>query len=944
MGRSARIQTTTKAVITNPVPTTLTTVYTNNTGVGAKLSSVNINGIGDPSVLTTSSGSDAWTFFGSGINPCVTISAATGTGFGVPYPVQLSDNRILIFFLPHFQHRGGTFDYMGGNTIHTQILEYQTNKYVAGPITTHTLPTAAYNAITYSLWSQPSGMAGSYGPSNWRAVALSSTKVVAAYRLGTAFRLMRFTITGNACDIAIDSVDLTSATYFNNTTAGVFDLAKVPGNPDKCIVGGYATTNWSLQAINVPDSGALTNASSLFSTTIAVSTYQFSLSRMVNTATANVTPYIIAAATSITAASAVIVNFNDNTNAFALSGSVVALAAASTARSGLQCACLSTDTTVNAVIATVSTGAGTNFVTYRQTSGAGASNTASTLSLQHSTAKSITEVYQWGDERVTFIGDNGLMVVYDSAGTATNLYPATETTNTTRWQAQWYPFNSRPLYNIYDPGTIIPERNIQYMSRTGMGVSATSVGVATYTGNYLPFGHDYGDRDIWSEPAGCWIVPQNGRIYALDTSGVVQGEVPLYSLSTTLDVNFRASKVQVTPSGRILFSADYGSCIHPSYNPWTTWNSLVNTLYCCVIEPVLSAAGLSRAKLQATPVNVSGFLSCNMVAFVEEIGTSTPTVRTERAYLLFHSVIATTQTRIAQFNGTTWADLTSTAIGSTTTGAWNIGFRSCFALLQDTPCSTAFTAGLWRVVGAQGTNSAANFARTGISAPFVQASFGSINTATIAIDSVSSTVGYGLSASHYATGSRSGTSVAAIYDETLATIRVFSSTNGRLGPVRGYYLTTGTSNNYRYASVATTKFAFAVTYQNTSGSAQTNTSYVFNNLNPEAPADTQTSTSGNGWTITDPLDRSRLKLYGTGVDVIYTIGGIPDDLKFYLAIFDGGSNTYYINNGQDISVITAETGLYRSTDVYTIPAGYSLKIRSNTANSLASLLSIEEQA
>ena len=110
--------------------------------------------------------------------------------------------------------------------------------------------------------------------------------------------------------------------------------------------------------------------------------------------------------------------------------------------------------------------------------------------LQHASTKSITTAYKWGDERVVFVGEGSVLVVYDSAGTATNLLPATETTNNRRIYQQWIPFNSRPLYTLYDPATIFVNRVPQYYSRTNI-TSATSVGATTFTGNYFPWGHDY---------------------------------------------------------------------------------------------------------------------------------------------------------------------------------------------------------------------------------------------------------------------------------------------------------------------------------------------------------------------------------------------------------------------------------------------------------------------
>jgi hypothetical protein len=152
---------TSKAVVVSPTTTALTTAYTNS-GAGAELKAVNINGQQNNTTLfTAATGASEWSFIGDNNHVLLGTQQETTYGFGEPYPVQLSDNRVLIFFLPHQQHRGGNTDFFSGTMIHTQILEYQTNKYVAGPIQNHTLPGTMFQNMTYSLWSMPEGTYGS---------------------------------------------------------------------------------------------------------------------------------------------------------------------------------------------------------------------------------------------------------------------------------------------------------------------------------------------------------------------------------------------------------------------------------------------------------------------------------------------------------------------------------------------------------------------------------------------------------------------------------------------------------------------------------------------------------------------------------------------------------------------------------------------------------------
>jgi hypothetical protein len=950
MGRTVKTTATTRAVITSSVPSTLTTVYTNNTGRGAELVAVNINGIGDVSNLVTSTGGSQWTFFGSEINPYIQANAASGTGFGHPYSVQLSDTRVLIFFLPHWQHRGGDGqDYFDGDKVHCQILEYQTNKYVAGPITTVQLPTAPFVDTTYSLWSRPNNMAGAYGNNCWRAVALTTTKVAVAYRVRNMFRLVRFTITGNTVNHAIENLDLTGASFFNTTNNGSFAIDTVPGNTNKLIIGGDAPTNFSIQAFNVPDSGVLSSATSLTNTGIARSTYHFGMSRMVNTATANVTPYIIAGATSATASTAVIFNYDSSADTLTVSGLTTSLPAVTTAFSGLECACLSTGTNVNAVIALTGTGAGQTITFCRQISGTGATNTSTTLTLQHSTAKGITEHYQWGDERAVFIGDAGLLVVYDSAGTATNLLPNTETTNTERYQQQWIPFNIRPLYNLSDNAQVFTERNHQWMSRTTNGSATstaptgTSVGVSTLVGNYFPFGHDYGIGYAWNEPAGCWIIGQNGRIYAVSSEGVVLSEIAIYNLSPTLNWEYAVRQIGCTPSGRILFVCEFrlGVWGGGSTNVWNTWDNFTGTMQACSTDPITTATDLAKTALEYGPTNISMRQTCNLVTFIEA-----NTARTERAVLFSFNAAASPQGNLQQWTaGVGWANIGNTAISTTTgSGAWFRGYRPNFRLIQDTPTSTVFPRGLWRIVGSLSMASSAAYRQGGFSNPADITSPGSLATNSNTFDSTqTSTYGYAVGYGAYNSGSRASLQVLTMYDQTRGVNRIWTSINGRLTFARGYYpdaLNLDTTR--RFAQPSVTKFGYSVLYQNTDIAAGTGIATVWDILNTFEPRFILTTSSGSGQIMGFPLDKVRRQHVGSGVDTTYTVGGIPDTVKFFIVLDDNAGNTFALNNGQILDIVNAETGLFRSEDEYSIPAGFSLRVRADTPRSISTLFTIKE--
>jgi hypothetical protein len=257
---------------------------------------------------------------------------------------------------------------------------------------------------------------------------------------------------------------------------------------------------------------------------------------------------------------------------------------------------------------------------------------------------------------------------------------------------------------------------------------------------------------------------------------------------------------------------------------------------------------------------------------------------------------------------------------------------------------------MWRVVGSYQGNSATNYNRTGVSEKYVQGNFGSINTSSFFFDQTNQTEGWGMVHQTHQ-GSRSGTQIVTYYDETLTTMRTWSSINGRLTNFRGYYLPSATypisgGQNNRLAQVATSKFGYIVAYQNTSRTDQTATAYLWNTLDPINYQASPTATSGSGWFTLYQTGKNSFQLYnvtGSGVNNTYTVYGLPDDIRFYLTLDDNAGNAFYLNNGQSLSPVDIYTGLYRSEVVYQIPNGYSLKLAVDTPNTVQVMLSIQER-
>lgn len=996
---------TTKSIVTAALPSTLTTAYTNNTTAGAVLKAINLNGIGDPSSFNTTTGSTEYSFFGSSVNPINQSYSGTGYGYGIPYPVQLTDDRVLLLFLPHYQHIGCQSDYMNNNTIHTQIVESIDNKYVNYPIVNITTPTTPFDGTSYSLWS--TNMSGGYGQVKFKALALSPTVVVLAYRYPTdnAFRIMRLNISDNAVDQTnIVNLDLTGASYFNTTNSSAFDIAKVPGDTTKVLVGGCGASNYSIQAINVPVSGAMSAASSLFNLGIANNTYGFSFDSIVGTATSNTSVFLAAMSTAATTYSTQLFSYVSTTNVLALVGTAVSVTSGSSGNIyGLNVVNLSNDTTANGGVGQIDSGNTAQFYFNRQTSLTQATTSVSSLPLQHSSARGILESFDWGPSKSVFVGDTGTLVCVNSNGTLTNLLPSTETQDTTRIQSIWIPFNRRPLYNIYDPRTVLSSRVPQFYTRStnlstvtasasggtatltfatqpaipfvvgqtivvsgvtptafngtfvvtgtpttntvqyaltgtygpqtisgninGSLSTGTALGTTTFKNTYFPWGHNYGNNYAWNEQANCWITAMGGRIYSLDTTGNVLDEVSLYDLLPTGNYyTANIKQLHVTPSGKIIFVTESYNGVYAGYNCNTNWASLSNTLYTYALNPLQNNLPtlLSKSTI-ATSNSLSGFLTCSLSPILDG---------SDSAYLLYVQTIATPIVAIAKYDGNNWSSIGSTSVASTTAGAWNVGFRPNYKLIQDSQIN-----GTWRIIGSTGTNTLANSTTFAISTvAYNQGSFGSLSCDKQLSNSTS---GYGVTF-----GVSNNMHIAAGYDNANSFNRIFWNASGQMMTTAingGYKVYSQTSTALRFNSIAVSRYAAVVASQNTASTQNSPIVSVFDTLTWDVPKYTHIPSLGSGYVTTYPTGKLGVQIYGTNTDKIYTVSGWNDIAKVYITI-NNGINDFYLTPqlGQNLS--TNINSNFRNTDGYLIPPTYSVKLYSNSQNSISSLLTVVEES
>lgn len=249
------------------------------------------------------------------------------------------------------------------------------------------------------------------------------------------------------------------------------------------------------------------------------------------------------------------------------------------------------------------------------------------------------------------------------------------------------------------------------------------------------------------------------------------------------------------------------------------------------------------------------------------------------------------------------------------------------------------------MMGSYASNSAANYAQAGLSVRYAFGSFSSFNTQSVQLDSVSVTEGWGIGMWTH-NGRASGVSVAAQYEDTQQTLRVWSSFNGRLQRYRGN-VDAIKSVNHRWGECAVSKFGYVIAYQNTSRAPQTVRAEVWNTIDSENYVAQQTTASGSGWFQLGQVNKNSMAIFNTTgattINTVYGFYGLPDDVRFYIALDDNAGSVFYLNNGQSLSPVDIFTGLFRSDLTYQVPMGHSLKVAIDTPYTLQVLLSLVER-
>jgi hypothetical protein len=310
---------------------------------------------------------------------------------------------------------------------------------------------------------------------------------------------------------------------------------------------------------------------------------------------------------------------------------------------------------------------------------------------------------------------------------------------------------------------------------------------------------------------------------------------------------------------------------------------------------------------------------------------------TERALGLYVQASTNAYVAAVRFDGTTWATVGQTAIANAAlSSAFHFGARPNFALVQDSPANAVNPTGLWRVVGATGLDTAIKMAYQGISTtPY--------SDPAILSTSVNTSLNSSVAAVYPIVKSNSVKSASfAMYDTNALVGRYFFVFEGRLiTSLRG--ITIAGANTMQFMNSIASKYGFVISPCSTNTAAVAQVAYAFDTINPSVgPRYTLTATSGNGWTTLLRTSNTQLNVFGTDVNTRYTVPG-PDTAKLNIVVSSGVNDFHVLPViGQDMD--TSISSSYRNGDVYLIPNGYSVKLKSTLPGSVAAMLTVVEDA
>lgn len=909
------------SIITKGVPDTPTEVYKNLTGTRqAVLKALNAFAAGDGAYSTATGASD-WNFFGQ-VPLAPYIGSNDSAGHGQFYSIRLTTDTVLTFFTSHYL-MGGSGQGPAASVLHAQIQQYQSGKYVCGPITTINLGQSPF-PIGNGIHSKPSSATPQIP--GVKAIALTPTKVALLIMPinSQAPMLYNVGITGNRVN-AVDAtlgLNMASASAFN-LAQNVMDLEVVPGNTDKVMVLGTMTgTILGLLAFNMLDSAAPTAAGTVYNTGITASGYGSALSLHRKSDPT----YVIAGAISATAISARLASFTDSNNTYSSIGAVTPVVTGLTGVAGVQAACLSTGSTYNSAIFYCDTGANTLMYSVPQQSGAAIQTTVNNLNLaMGGSNRCIHRVTRWTDEKVfVSLGCNGL-VGYNSSHVATNLFTGTYAINSpVAYGPTVFPFDTAPASFVNNFSTYYSTFNVAWT-----GATSTNFGTMVNANIYVPVGFPSGRAYAYSDVAKCWFVGHGAKIFAVDDTGTVLAE---YKITATNEDNYLIKSVTVSPNGYLIFGVDQVGTYCTVAVGWGSLHSSLSQIRVGICTTALTA-GASLATAAFTMLTANGgtypvladlyaYLDANNVERLLVIsnhynGTST--------YREFYSVFYNVATR-AQTVSTT--QVTNT--GQTATLHAGL-YCHTYVFPQTAPSSSA-PDGVVRVIGggyAGGTATSIYYSAS----VTLSSTNGSANNQLYPGTGLA---GFGFLAVSFAQRLR-------VMAHTVGTtqLRVSVSFNGNSinwAPSDIITVPTGTvdapalaCNNFMWAlgmnsTTAGSRVSYGRLYRGADGLAAPSVSY------------TGTATP-NGLVTVKRVGGSSISLFAPGVDVIAS-GGSTAAPKLFLSLSDG-VNDFPINGAAGNLISTGTP--YRSTDTYHVPPGYSIKLRADLPLAVDTLLTVLEE-
>lgn len=883
-----------KAIISKNVGTTLTSAYTNTSGADAALKAFNVNHVGNATeIASVTASGNSYGFLGNS-----NIFMSKAAGYCLPNIIKLSDNKLLL--LTNMTY---LYEAVSSSRVEAQIVEWDGSKYINYPTTELNISTAFFSTSGIQGF-------GLYG------VALTASKVAFV----SNGNLYVITITNNVVDATVQSV---AASAFYST--GI-KIQPVPGNTDKVILfnANAGITSFVAQAYNVPTGSTPTTAGSLFTVmaTPVNGARDFCLHRRTDPT------YFFAGFTSSTAVSGTIATFTDATNTWTStsSTSTIVSSGVSSTNNPLVTIPLSTDGSSSYNTIVVIGNSSSNFDTYPQTSGTSVSSVVGTsIGANSNTANSSYPIayYNLGSRKAIITGCNWVHGINDS-GTSTSLLGAGAAEDCSNIPLT-LPFSSRPLYFYNTSGASYAN----LMGRTGL--TDTTFGTYSDTGNFIQFGTPNGKAYAWSDTANCWFAIQGETLYALDINGNILAERKL-NISSSTTSKHTAKVISIAPDGRIgVLSDGYGIATDGFSNIDGTIQT--STTFCRFIlfqtstgTGITSSTQLSSGTSSVTTFNTASQQprkAADLILFNNSSGTLSFICCglgwSTTAYFFWH--VAT----VAAPNTSVTGQSSNFAVNITPDALYTNG-----NLILTTPTVSGSYDPYVRYVGSL-MNSASS--KTGYlnytTTPASTSSIGAISTFT----SLSTN-----SNDRYVPAvSRTQTGMSAILAPSGSANNLYLWTSYNNSSVNSAYTISSMTNSLKPEVITSQNLTLIC--NGASGSAAITPFFQFWGNTSTSPyaSGTATSTSRSTFNISKSPDKYSLSINGNGVNSTYISAGAVAT-TFNLTINDG-TNDFYAVNAASIAVGSQ----YRAADVYYVPNGYSVKIQAGAPRQMDAMLEVLEQ-